>query len=148
MRSSRPAGRGRARQSATRFHRSRTCESSLWTAGGGLPRRKLEREQRRLPVPAAPDQARLPAGEAPLVDELEVEERMHVGLAGREPDSLSELPRLLCRPHRPHVLLPVVMAGQSGWHRRLKAVLEIPDGRRAAERRLQDADEAWVVAFA
>ena len=36
----------------------------------------------------------------------------------------------------------------AGRHRRLEAVLEIPDRRRAAERRLQDADEARVVALA
>ncbi len=70
-------------------------EPSLWTARGGLPRCGRERRRGRLAMHAAPDEPRLPAGEPRLVDELEVEERMHVGLAGREPDRRAELRRLL-----------------------------------------------------
>jgi len=73
--------------SRRRFHRSRTCEPSLWTAGAGLPHRALERAQGRLAMHAAPDEARLPTREASLVDELEVEECVDVALAGGEPGS-------------------------------------------------------------
>jgi hypothetical protein len=45
-------------------------------------------------VHAAPQEARLPAGKARFVDELEVEERAHALLAGREPDRSAESPGL------------------------------------------------------
>src|SRR6266446_5218841 len=84
-------------------------EPSLWTAGSGLPRCCLEGGRRRLAVHAAPDEPRLPACEPRFVDELEVEERVHVRLAGGEPDRQGELLRVLCRRDRLDVLMPVVV---------------------------------------
>ena len=93
-----PIGVGRGRR-AVRFHRSRTCGPKSMLTAAAAPR-ALERGCGRLSVHAAPDEARLPAGEARLVDELEVEERAHVRLAGGERDRVAELRRLLRRRDR------------------------------------------------
>src|SRR4051795_8347827 len=86
-----------------------------------------ERGRGRLSVHAAPDEAGLPAGEARLVGELEVEERAHVRLAGGEGDRGVQLPRLLPRGDRGDVLLAVVVAAERRRHGGLEAVLEVPD---------------------
>src|SRR3954470_11803536 len=93
------------------------------TGGGG------EGLCRGLAVHAAPDEARLPAGEPPLVGELEIEEGTHVRLAGGEGDRVAEVPRLQPGAQRRHVLAAVVAPPEPAWDRRLEAVLEVPDVR-------------------
>ena len=96
----------------------------------------------------APEEARLPAGEARLVDELEVEERTHVRLAGGERDRLAEPLRLELRRERRDVLAAVVAVREARRHVRLETVLEIPDVERVAEPPAQDRGEPRVVALA
>ena len=48
--------------------------------------------------PVAPEHARLPAREAVLVEELEVEEGAHRGLAARQQKGVAELARLVPDP--------------------------------------------------
>src|SRR5579864_8023515 len=79
--------------------------------GAAAARSGRERVRRGVHAFAAPDEARVPAGGARLVHELEVEERTHVRLAGLHVDRSGHVARLLRRRDL----------------RRLKAVLEVPD---------------------
>src|SRR5436190_13217379 len=90
-------------------------------------RRGGERPRRWLRARAAPDEARLPARQPALVDELEVEEGAHVRLACREQDRPSEVSRLERRRDRRDVLAPAVARAEARRDPRLEAVLEVPD---------------------
>src|SRR5436190_9685525 len=103
-------------------------------AGGGLPSRGGERLRRRLSVHAAPDEPGLPAGQAGLVDELEVEESTHTRLARSEPDRFRESPCLALRGEHADRLAAVIPREQARGHLRLVPVLEVPDLSRTAER--------------
>jgi len=85
-----------------------------------------------LEPPSAPDQSRLPPEEPPLVDELEVEERVHERLAGGDRDRGRDVVRLL-RGRDPV---------------RLEAVLEVPDRAWPAEAGAEGGDEARVIGLA
>src|SRR4051812_39829854 len=88
-------------------------------AGGGLVRRLRKDGGRRLAPRPAPEDARLPSGEARLVHEFEVEERAHVLLAGRECDRFAEPLRLELGRECPDVLTAVVAMREAGRHLRL-----------------------------
>src|SRR3954463_10496693 len=98
----------------------------------------------RLAARPAPEDGRLPAGEALLVDELEVEERAHVRLAGRERDCFPEPLRLELRRKRRDGLAAVVAARKAPRHLGLVAVLEIPDVECVPEPPAQDRREPRV----
>src|SRR5436190_16243184 len=101
--------------------------SAAQPAGGDRARRGGERPRRRLRARAAPDEARLPARQPALVDELEVEEGAHVRLACGEQDRPPEVPRLECRGQRPDVLTAAVARAEARRDPRLEAVFEVPD---------------------
>ena len=138
--------RGRRRRRAARPGRREREARAIDRRGGDRREHRLDRLVRRLRRAVGPEQARLPAAQADLVHELEVEERADRGLAVGELHRVLQLARLIghdarrARLRRDRldelpVRLPARVAGALVVrHDRLEAVLEVPDRDRPLER--------------
>ena len=128
--------------SASRFRKRDAVDTALPHFAGHA----AERSVGRLLRPVRPEQPGLPSDQTPFVGEQEVEERGDVRLAVREAHGVDELLGVQrVRPDGSRALDAAVERALRGRDRRLEAVLEVPDARAAADRRLVRAREGVFV---
>jgi hypothetical protein len=158
QRGRRKIGRRRGRHEVRT--RTTSLERTAIDRGGvSLRDRLAEARQRILGCPVGPERARLPAGEARLVEEQEVEIRPDVRLAGRQSDAVAHLRVLIGGSarlgRRRRVGLAAGVVGDDGdvfrarvrrrlpgVDRRLRATLHVPDANTGGTRnRLSGAVE-------